>query len=395
MRSEYVYYLFVTLTHFGYGATMTIYTPLMANLGLGYDEMAILNVVFQGTMVGLEVPTGVIADRYGRATSVALGTFLLSVGGFCYTYSCGFWSVMGTEFLCGVGFCCVSGALNAWMVDARDRMVETRVVLSNAAAIRAAGLLAGNMVAVYLAPSYGEQVGFTMMGVAVGVACVMTFVIMRPRDIVREQKTPHAVQKSELAQVLAKLKAAPSLRWALMMTALMGTLVNFNLYWVLFMRPRLSLPELGWMATLILVAVGVASLIVRGNVGRHLMNGRGHVVAALIAGSMLGCFTQSQSTLVWAALLLALEIGRGMYELFNEAFMHERIEEKFRATFGSVASFIGACGCGASLLVTWAVFYGKDPDPTDIPNLWLGTSIVCLTGIALLWRYRPHSSTTS
>lgn len=389
MRSEYIFYLFVLLTNFGYGATMTLYTPLMVDMGLGYDELAILNVVFQGTMVGLEVPTGVIADRYGRAISIVLGTFVLSVGGFCYTYSSGFWSIMGTEILCGLGFCCISGALNAWVIDARDRVAEIRVVLSTGASVRTAGLLVGNTAAVYLAPNFGTQVGFSMMGVAVGTMCVLAFVAMRPRDVVRPtgQSAGHT---SELQSVIRKLKDEPSLRWALAMTALMGTMVNFNLYWVLFMRPRLSMPELGWMGTLVFVGVGIAPLIVRSAIGGKLTNGRGHLIAGVVAGVALSCFTSSQSTVAWAALLLVLEIGRGIYDLCKETFIHVRIEEQYRATFGSVTEFVAACGCGVTLLVTTLVFFGKDPDPSVIPSLWLGTGLVCLTGTLVLSRYRPY-----
>lgn len=388
MRSEHIYYLFIALTEIGYGATMTLYTPYMVSLGIGYEGIALLNVTFQGTIVGLEVPTGVIADRYGRAASIAVGTFLLSLAGFCYTYAYDFWTIMVTEFLCGIGFCCISGALSAWVIDARDRVAEMRVLLSNGAGVRTASFLAGNVCAVYLAPHFGEQVGFSIMGLTVGAACLVAFTAMRPRDVVQPAKEGR--QGEEIRLVLGRLKALPSLRWGLAMTALMGTMVNFNLYWVLFMRPRLSLPELGWMATLILISVGVASRIVRSDIGHRLKEGRGHLVAATIAASTLACFGEAQPTFMWATMLLFHEVGRGMYQLFHETFIHERVEERYRATFGSVASFVGACGCGLTLLITSAVFYGRHPDPSAIPPLWLGTSIVCLMGTAMLWRLRPR-----
>lgn len=391
MRPESLHYLFTALYQFGLGATMTVYTPFLVRLGIPYDDIAILNIVFSVALFFLEVPTGAIADRYGRATSVAIGAFFVAVGGFSYALCTGFWSVLFTELVCGLGFACISGAQDAWMYDAlncsskEERDHRTHDVRANAYMLRSVSIVLGNLCAVYLVPSFEETVAFVLMGLLAGLACVFAFIWMRPLDVAST-----VTEQEALALAVQKLRSSSILMWAFTMTFMMGSMVNMNLYWVVFMRTRLSIAEIGWLSSFLVAGPFVSSAIARSAIGQYLRHGKSHVIGMTIASITLGAFTNEQATWMWAALLIVNETGRGIYHTLHETFINEHIEAKYRATFGSMSSFVGSLGCAVTLMVTTVVFYGRDSDPSVIPTLWLGTSLVCLTGTAALWRLRPR-----
>jgi MFS family permease len=75
-------------------------------------------------MVIFEVPTGVVADGWGRRLSFLLGTLTLSATTVLYVLlwqvEAAFWAWAVVSTLLGLGFTFFSGAVEAWLVDALE-----------------------------------------------------------------------------------------------------------------------------------------------------------------------------------------------------------------------------------------------------------------------------------
>ena len=73
-------------------------------------------------MVIFEVPTGVVADTWGRRVSYLLGTLTLAASTLLYyliwLMQAPFWPWAIVSMLLGLGFTFFSGAVEAWLVDA-------------------------------------------------------------------------------------------------------------------------------------------------------------------------------------------------------------------------------------------------------------------------------------
>ena len=73
-------------------------------------------------MVLFEVPTGIVADMWGRRVSFLLGTLTLAVATLLYVLlwqiEAPFWAWAVVSLLLGLGFTFFSGATEAWLVDA-------------------------------------------------------------------------------------------------------------------------------------------------------------------------------------------------------------------------------------------------------------------------------------
>jgi MFS family permease len=69
--------------HDGYTDLIYVMLPIwQAEFGLGYAALGMLRGLFSGSMAGLQIPAGMIAERFGPATVLAAGT-ALSGAGFC------------------------------------------------------------------------------------------------------------------------------------------------------------------------------------------------------------------------------------------------------------------------------------------------------------------------
>jgi MFS family permease len=97
-------------------------TIFLLDAGLNNFEAFAANAFFTAGMVLFEVPTGIVADSWGRRTSYLLGTVTLAVTTAIYLwlwYADGpFWAWAVSSVLIGLGFTFFSGAVEAWLVDA-------------------------------------------------------------------------------------------------------------------------------------------------------------------------------------------------------------------------------------------------------------------------------------
>src|SRR5919205_724801 len=112
----------------GFGSTLAasliwgVNTIFLLDAGLDNFQAFAANAFFTAGMVLFEVPTGIVADSWGRRMSYLLGTVTLAVTTLLYVwlwYVDGpFWAWAVSSALIGLGFTFFSGATEAWLVDA-------------------------------------------------------------------------------------------------------------------------------------------------------------------------------------------------------------------------------------------------------------------------------------
>src|SRR5215831_4905237 len=90
--------------HDGYTDLIYITLPLwQAEFGLTFAALGALRSVFVGAMAGLQIPAGFMAERYGAALVLALGTALAGLGYCLAGMSTGFAMLLGALLIGGIG----------------------------------------------------------------------------------------------------------------------------------------------------------------------------------------------------------------------------------------------------------------------------------------------------
>jgi MFS family permease len=90
--------------HDGYTDLIYIMLPLwQAEFGLTYAALGLLRSMFVGAMASLQIPAGYMAERFGGAIVLALGTALAGIGYCLAGLSTGFAMLLGALLLSGIG----------------------------------------------------------------------------------------------------------------------------------------------------------------------------------------------------------------------------------------------------------------------------------------------------
>jgi MFS family permease len=135
-----------------------INTIFLLDAGLNNFEAFAANAFFTAGMVLFEIPTGIVADRWGRRVSFLCGTLTLAASTALYVLlwqlRSPFWWWAIVSALLGLGFTFFSGATEAWLVDALtatrfDGQLES--VFARGQVIGGAMMLSGSVAGGYLA----------------------------------------------------------------------------------------------------------------------------------------------------------------------------------------------------------------------------------------------------
>ncbi|MCB9684403.1 MAG: MFS transporter [Alphaproteobacteria bacterium] len=116
-----------------FGATLhtPVFVPVVVlfwtERGLDLSDVYLLQAVYAVAVVLLEVPTGMLADRWGKRASLLAAAAIYAIGFVVYGFGEGFWWFLGAELVLGVAGALFSGADSALLYDtlaALDRRDE-------------------------------------------------------------------------------------------------------------------------------------------------------------------------------------------------------------------------------------------------------------------------------
>jgi FSR family fosmidomycin resistance protein-like MFS transporter len=90
--------------HDGYTDLIYVMLPIwQQEFGLGFAALGLMKTVFSGTLAGFQIPSGLLAERYGSAIVLALGTALAGLG-YCFAgFSSGVPMLVAALFVAGLG----------------------------------------------------------------------------------------------------------------------------------------------------------------------------------------------------------------------------------------------------------------------------------------------------
>src|ERR671914_190110 len=163
-----------------------INTLFLLDAGLNATAAFAANALFTAGMVVFEVPTGVVADTWGRRTSYLLGSLTLSVSTVLYWLAwqmeAPFWAWAVTSVLLGLGFTFFSGATEAWLVDAlkfTGFKGNLESVFAKGQIVAGAAMLSGSVLGGLVAQWTNLGVPYLLRGLALVVTFAVAFVYMR------------------------------------------------------------------------------------------------------------------------------------------------------------------------------------------------------------------------
>ena len=92
-------------------------TPYLLHRNLTIAEIAGLQTMLMVSMLAMELPTGVIADRLGHVWSYRIGLMVLAIGEFLFLYALDYSTFLLIQFITGTAFAFGLGSVDAIIYD--------------------------------------------------------------------------------------------------------------------------------------------------------------------------------------------------------------------------------------------------------------------------------------
>jgi len=373
-RTERTYYVVVALWNLPGWFMHPLYPMFLLSRGLDLFEISAIFAIFQISVFLFEVPTGAIADLYGRKVSFLLSCLVRMSAFLLYSVAPGFWVCALAEVIDAIGVTLASGAIDAWAVDGAraegDRRPADRM-FSRAQAIIRAVMVVGGLVCGYLADRFGLTLPWLVAAGFFAVAFV--FGALRMYDDRAERRTLllHAPPRSLASTVTAGLVAVRD-HAVMRMLCLLSLLTASAMMPVLMMwPPHLEAMAsggywvLGWVWALLNLAAVAGALLVP-LLLRRMRREWVLVAIALWAATFLAAaaWATSFGPVLWALLLY--ELAQAARQPVVSAWMNEHVGPELRATVLSVQGMAFMFGGALGLLTIGAL-----ANVTTIPLAWV------------------------
>lgn len=147
-------YLAITaLTTLAQSLIWGVNTLFLMHAGLDILGVMVANAAFTVAQVAFEVPTGVVADTWGRRVSYLLSVSIIMLSTLLYMWAgaarAGVLGFSLASVILGLGFTFYTGAVDAWMVDALRSLnstIRTETVFARSGTVAGISMVIGTTV---------------------------------------------------------------------------------------------------------------------------------------------------------------------------------------------------------------------------------------------------------
>jgi hypothetical protein len=319
-----------------------VFVPLVQGYGLSMSEVLQTQALFAMTVALTEVPSGYIADLWGRKRAILLGSLLNGFGFLALVWADSFADFLRYEFILGLGISLISGADLALLYDSETVLLEqgegggagatrslSRLISIEAGASGVAGIVA-SLLLIYstMQALLIVQALCGFMPLLLGLLLVET-----PRP---EIQVSHSANAREIFRLL--LFGKPVVLWTTLAIIVFGLLAVYSFwmyqkYWELQGMP-VAWFGYTWAAFALMVSISAryAGMIEQFLGWRRLL----WLAASLPIIGLLGMAFIGG----WAGVMcgLVIQVSRGLsLTLFYDA-LNRRVPGDFRATVNSLVS---------------------------------------------------------
>ena len=330
-----------------------VFVPLLQGHDLSMNQVLQTQALFALTIALFEVPSGYIADMWGRRRAILLGSVLFALGFVYLLWADSFVDFLVFEAILGLGFSLISGADLALLYDTEMYLQEqgsehgagagkslSRLISIEAAASGIAGIVASVLLFWSLDAVVIAQLAIGLVPLVLAFALVE---VPRPR-----LETSHGGNARSILELL--LFGKPVVLWTAFAIAAFGLLAVY-VFWIYQKYWEFQGVPIEWygyiwaaFALVVSVSANYASALEQ-RLGTHRLLCLIGVLPVLgLLGMALGAG--------WIGVMFgfALQVSRGLsMSLFYEA-LNRRVPGHFRATVNSLVS-----------LAVRAIFIGTGP----------------------------------
>jgi MFS family permease len=371
-------------------------TIFLLDAGLTNFQAFAANAFFTAGMVLFEVPTGIVADSWGRRASYLLGTVTLAVTTGLYVWlwqiEGPFWAWAVSSALLGLGFTFFSGATEAWLVDALratgyDGSLDD--VFARGQVFMGVGMLVGAGGGGYLAQVAGLAAPYLLRAAVLVLMFVLAAVLMRDLGFTPQRGGGYRaeIRKITSQSVEFGLRVRP-VRWLMLAAPFTGgamIYVHYALqpYLLELWGDETAYGMAGLAAALVAAASIVGGLVTPGL--RRLFTRRTSTLLITLGLSVLAVLLIAVIPSFWVVLALVVVWGLlgAAAQPVRQAYLNGMIPSAQRATILSFDSLMASTGG----VVTQPAL-GRAADVWGYPASFLVSAGISAFALPFVWLSR-------
>jgi MFS family permease len=385
----------------GFGNTLAasliwgVNTIFLLDAGLNNFEAFAANAFFTAGMVLFEVPTGIVADGWGRRLSYLLGTVTLAVTTLLYLglwYAHGpFWAWAISSVLIGLGFTFFSGATEAWLVDALHAtgyQGSLDAVFARGQVFTGAGMLLGAGGGGYLAQFAGLGAPYLLRAGILVVMFLLAAALMRDLGFTpRRGALVAEVHRIASQSVEYGLKVRP-VRWLMLEAPFTGGVAIYVGY---ALQPHLlnlwgdqTAYGIAGLAAALLAAAQIVGGLITPAI-RSLFRRRTDMLLATLGLGSVAILLIGLISNFWAVLALIVAWGLVFAAAapVRQAYLNGMIPSQERATILSFDSLMSSAG---GVVIQPAL--GRAADLWGYPTSYVLSAAVSALALPFVWLSR-------
>lgn len=318
--------------------------------GFSLTQITLLEVPLFLLIVFAEIPTGAVADRFGRRVSLMLASAILALAMFIYGVATSYLVILVSNLAWGLAYTFRSGADTALLYDSlkeAGRQGDFQRINGRFWALRSTALLAGLLLGAPIAAVTSYTVAITLGAILHGCAFLVARSMHEPRHAREQAGEPYL---RTLASGVRDAWRKPTLRWIFLYSGVVGADAAGPL--LLLQQPWLAEHGVGtahlglWQAPA--HAAEVLSALAAGGVLSRLGE-RGAFLALPVMLSLCGVALAGIDHAWIAVAFLGMALARGLHNPVLAGYANRRIESRRRATVLSVQSVAG----NVAMTIAW------------------------------------------
>lgn len=308
--------------------------------GMDVQMVVYCEMIYALTVTLLEVPSGILADRFGRKRLLVLNGVLSVLEFVLLLFAQSFWAFGLVMLLSGVGKACTSGSQNALLYDSlliEHKQDEFEKLLGRLSAVDFTGSMLAALSGGVLANFFGLEFNYVISCGSMLLALLLSFSLKEPPMVTKPQsELSGAIEYTKQALVL--LAAEPLVLLYSVSGAVLGAcLLYLDEFW------QLILEESGIPLMLFGVVLALEmSFRILGSLLAYKLKEKFRyrsILSALIAINAIGYMIISRTRNVFCLIpILAVSWAAGITEPLITGYLHHHTESHIRATVESFAS---------------------------------------------------------
>jgi len=371
------------------------YFIFLFDSGLNAQQALFLTASFQVAIFVMELPTGIVADIWGKKISTLSGYLMWIVGSLAYfagsVWGLGLAAFLIAEIICATAFTLISGTFDSWIIEKLGEEKAEEILSKKhglTKIVSSIAIVSGG----FIAFQFGLAYMFVAEAIFAGIALIVGYVILSADTVKNHQKSGLELLTDSFGQILTNFTNNANARFVTVYTMISWFLIAsvFAFWQPLSHTLGADDIERGFIMAGASFIMGLGALVWSYKYLSRLHQHTAFALTSFLQGIGLVALSFFEINLIILLIAFYLfELGFGMFLPKTAALFNQNIQGEIRAGLNSLHSLLNKLALAAGY-----IFFGFIVQNTSQATTWTisGAGFVILGVVYSALQYKNKAA---